>query len=190
MSTNGTDVATVCLQHLSLEAWTNRVERPANLGSHGVFACYLRTRPKGQTYRYLRAWLAANWSEASGVSYDEIALSLSEERVLASLKGKSLAEVTSIAKAAQDSQRDLSKAFKSCGEHLSQSCRGGEQSSSSKQQSAGATAKGNGSGRPIASSSPSLSSDSASQSQPPTASAKSTATGKRRPASPAANGRS
>ena len=119
MSKNGTDGATVCLHQLALEAWIARTERPANLAKDPLFATYLRGQESPQTYRYLRKWVGDFWDEARLVSFEEITTSLSEECVIASLKGKSLAGLTEIAMRAQNAKRDLSKAFDSYREVLS-----------------------------------------------------------------------
>lgn len=96
---------------LALEAWIARNERPPNLVEDGVFAVYLRSQKSPQAFRYLRRWIADGWPEASLVSYEEITASLAEERVIASLKGKGLAELTELAMRAQNAKRDLNKAF-------------------------------------------------------------------------------
>lgn len=111
MSTNGTQPTRVCVWELALEAWIARSERPPNLVEDGVFAVYLRSQKSPQAFRYLRRWIADGWSEASLVSYEEIAASLAEERVIASLKGKGLTELTELATRAQNAKRDLNKAF-------------------------------------------------------------------------------
>lgn len=111
MSTNGTEGAAVCLHHLALEAWIARTERPANLVEDPLFGTYLRSQTSPQAYRYLRKWVGDSWDEARLVSYKEVAASLSEDAVIASLKGKGLAELTEIAMRAVNANRDLNKAF-------------------------------------------------------------------------------
>lgn len=105
--------AGVSLHRLALQHWlsTERQNHGYSVDSDPLFGTFLRAQPKGQSYRYLRAWLAANWDDCELVSAAELSTSLDKEVVMRKLASCGFDEVAATVTRVQNAHRDLASAL-------------------------------------------------------------------------------
>ncbi len=110
---NGTQGAGVSLHHLALQHWlgVERQNHHYDAGSDPLFGTFLRAQSNQQRFRFLRAWMAANWDEGELVSAAELSASLDKAAVMRKLANASFDEVAKTVIRVQNADRDMAAAL-------------------------------------------------------------------------------
>jgi hypothetical protein len=117
---NTTYEAGVSLHHLALQYWleTERHRHTYDADSDPMFGSFIRAQPNQQRFRFLRAWLAANWGECGLASAAQLTASLDKGKVVRKLSGCDFDTISETVARVQSAHRDLAGATRAWKELL------------------------------------------------------------------------